>query len=144
MEGHMEVAELLIDKGADENAEDSYNRTPLLLATSDNHKDIAELLIAKGSDLNAQDVYGKTILHHAAAGYDRKEIVKLLIAKAADVNTKDQHDKTPLDDVEAQIWEDDSPEDKTAKKETANLIRKHGGKSGCGRFHSRGSNGWKR
>ena len=47
------------------------------------------------------------------------------------MNTKDQHGKTPLDDVEAQIWEDDSSEDKTAKKETANLIRKHGGKSGA-------------
>jgi cytohesin len=131
LEGHMEVAELLIDKGADMSARDSYNRTPLLLATSDNHKDIAELLIAKGSDVNAQDVDGRTILHHAAAGYGRKEIVKLLIAKVADVNTKDQHGKTPLDDVEAQIWEDDSSEDKTAKKETANLIRKHGGKSGA-------------
>jgi len=131
LEGHMEVAELLIDKGADVNAKDSYNRTPLLLATSDNHKDIAVLLIAKGSDVNAQDVDGRTILHHAAVGYGRKEIVKLLIAKVADVNTKDQYGKTPLDDVEAQIWEDDSPEDKTAKKETANLIRKHGGKSGA-------------
>ncbi len=45
------------------------------------------------------------------------EIVELLIANGADVNAKNNGGKTPLDWA---AW----------KKETANLLRKHGGKTG--------------
>ena len=48
-----------------------------------------------------------------------KEIVELLIAAGADVNVKDVEDITPLDWAIAG--------DKT---ETADLLRKHGGKRG--------------
>ena len=44
------------------------------------------------------------------------EIVELLIANGADVNAKNNCGKTPLD------WA-------AGKKETANLLRKHGGKT---------------
>ncbi len=44
-----------------------------------------------------------------------KEIVELLIAGGTDVNAKDEDGRTPLD------W---------APKETADLLRKHGGKTG--------------
>jgi ankyrin repeat protein len=44
-----------------------------------------------------------------------KEIAELLIAAGADVNTKDDRGDTPLD------WADG---------ETADLLRKHGGKTG--------------
>ena len=92
------------------------------LATFNNHKDIAKLLIAKGSDVNAQDEGGMTILHDAA-GYGHKEVVKLLIAKEADLNAKvlsgKYKDQTPLDiAIELQ------------HPETADLLRKHGGKTG--------------
>jgi ankyrin repeat protein len=43
------------------------------------------------------------------------EVIELLIAKGADVNAKADNGKTPLD------W---------AYGETADLIRKHGGKTG--------------
>ena len=68
----------------------------------------------KGSDVNAKDMNGMTPLHRAAhEGY--KEIVKLLIDKGTDVNAKDKEGDTPLD------WADG---------ETADLLRKHGGKTG--------------
>ena len=120
--GNKEIAELLIAAGVDVNAKYQDGRTPLHLATSNNHKDIAKLLIAKGSDVNAQDEGGRTILHDAT-GYGHKEVVKLLIAKEADLNAKvlsgKYKDQTPLDiAIELQ------------HPETADLLRKHGGKTG--------------
>ena len=45
------------------------------------------------------------------------------------MNAKDDDGDTPLD-LALSAWEDDSPEVKAAKKETADLLRKHGGKTG--------------
>ena len=88
-------------------------RTPLLGAVRKGHKEIAELLIAKGADVNAKTEGGETPLHYAAL-FGQKEIVELLIAKGADVNALIEGG-TPLD---------------LAEDEIADLIRKHGGKTG--------------
>jgi len=125
-EGKKETAELLIAQGADVNAKNEGGETPLNLAST---KEVSELLIAEGADVNAKDDDGMTPLHNAAIE-GHKEIAELLVVKGADVNAKDDDGKTPLDDAE-EVWEDASSEDKAAKKETANLIRKHGGKSGA-------------
>ena len=66
---------------------------------------------------------------HAAARKGLKKVVELLIHEGADVNAKDDDGDTPLD-LALSAWEDDSPEVKAAKKETADLLRKHGGKTG--------------
>ena len=61
---------------------------------------------------------GWTPLHRAAdEGY--KETVELLIAKGADVNAKNKDGETPLDTAIQR-----------KKNETADLLRKHGGKTG--------------
>ena len=66
-----------------------------------------------------KDFAGWTPLHRAAhRGY--KEIVELLLAKGVDVNAKDKEGKTPLD---AAIY--------GKNPQTADLLRKHGGKSGA-------------
>ena len=85
-----------------------------------------------GADVNAKGKYGRTPLHYAASR-GLKKIIELLIAQGADVNTKievgDYKGQTPLDLAE-EVSEDDSPEDKAVKKEIADLLRKHGGKTG--------------
>jgi len=56
-----EIAELLIDNGADVNVKHGLSgETPLHYAAYKGHKEIVELLIAKGADLNARDVDGFT------------------------------------------------------------------------------------
>ena len=88
--------------------------------------------LAAGTDVNAKGVAGWTALQRAA-WYYQIEIVELLIANGADVNAKveagDYKGQTPLDLAE-EVDEDDSPEDKAVKKEIADLLRKHGGKTG--------------
>jgi len=124
--GHKEIVELLIVEGADVNAGDKII-TPLHLAAFHGQPEIAELLIAKGADVNARDSIGGTPLHDAALR-GRKEIAELLIANGADVNAKSDIGETPLDWANMG-YKGEPPEDKAVKKETADLLRKHGGKT---------------
>ena len=114
--GHKEIGELLITKGADVNVKGNRTgSTPLHRAALGDRKEIAELLIAKGADVNANNDVGGTPLH----GAENKEIAELLIAAGADVNAKNDFGSTPLD------WAVGGNH-----KETADLLRKHGGKTG--------------
>ena len=117
-----------LDKGANVNAKNQNGATPLHRAAWFGHKEIVELLIAKGADVNAKDDsqssnYFGTPLHDAI-WENRKEVVELLIGKGADVNAKDVYGATPLDWAE-EVNEADSSELKAAKKEIADLLRKH-------------------
>ena len=73
----------------------------------------------KGVDVNAKmKATGYTPLHEATT-WGHKEIVVLLIAKGADVNVRGFGGMTPLNMA-----------DDEGEKEIADLLRKHGGKTG--------------
>ena len=113
--GNIEAVKQHLDAGTDVNAkDDAYGgQTPLHVAANRGHKEVVELLIDNGADVNAKDRFGFTPLREAA-WYGHKEIVELLIAAGVDVNAKFKDGETPLD------WADG---------ETADLLRKHGGKT---------------
>ncbi len=116
--GNIEAVKQHLAAGTDVNAETRDGVTPLHPAAANGHKEIAELLIAEGADVNAKDdKKGWTpLLIAAVAGH--KETAELLIAKGADVNAKAVTGETPLDSAI-----------KSKNTETANLLRKHGGKT---------------
>ena len=121
--GNIEVVKQHLAAGTDVNAKDKGGRTPLHFATGSDHKKIVELLIDAGADVNAKNNVRRTPLHVAAV-FGEKEIVELLIAKGADVNAKYKDGETPLD-----IATHPNNPNKN-KDETADLLRKHGGKTG--------------
>ena len=117
--GHPEIAKLLLANNADVNVIDTVGQTPLIFAAGRGHTEIVELLIAKGADVNAKTSSEKTPLHIAASG-GHKKVVELLIAEGVDVNAQEKYDgTTPLDLAIA-----------FEHTETADLLRKHGGKTG--------------
>lgn len=67
--GHRDVVEFLLMKGADVDAEDSDMDTPLHYAAGMGHSDVVAVLIAKGADISAEDSQGKTALKWSK-GYD--------------------------------------------------------------------------
>ena len=88
---------------------------PIHVAAESGNIEAVKQHIAAGTDVNAKSGgIGWTLLHHAA---DRKKVAEFLLLKGADVNAKDDNGRTPLDQAKN-------------KPETADLLRKHGGKTG--------------
>ena len=69
-----------------------------------------------------------TSLHLASLG-GHKDAAKMLIDSGALLNTINIHGETPLDTA-LKDFEIDSQKTKLNKNGTANLLRKHGGKTG--------------
>lgn len=114
-EGDIEAVKKHLAAGANKNVRaGKWRDTPLHRAAFWGYTEVVELLINNEVDVNAKDKYGCTPLHDAAE-YSHLEIAEMLINRAPDMNALDNNGDTPLD---------------LANGETANLIRKHGGKTG--------------
>jgi len=88
-----EVADFLIGKGADVNAKDARNFTPLMAARG---LPMVELLISKGADIQAQENLQELTKLHMACRKGDKDVVKFLISKGAEVDRKNSSGQTPL------------------------------------------------
>lgn len=91
-----EVAEYLLENGADVNAQDKGGLIPLHNASSYGHLDIAALLIKHKTVVNATDKWGFTPLHEAAQK-GRTQLCALLLAHGADPYMKNQEGQTPIE-----------------------------------------------
>jgi ankyrin repeat protein len=140
--GNIEAVKQHLAAGTDVDARDRQDKTPLQHAAYWGHKEIVELLIAKNADINAKDEDGRTALDwavsggkkeiadllrkhggkhgtiHSAVGGGDVEAVKEFLVAGADVNAKNNGGETPLD------WAIHFKH-----PETADLLRKHGGKT---------------
>jgi ankyrin repeat protein len=94
-EGHPEIVKFLLEKGADINAGNEYDRTALMSAAIRGQVEIVRLLLDRGADVNAKDLRDNTALIDAAWG-GNPAVLKLLLGKAADVNAKNVHGETAL------------------------------------------------
>lgn len=93
-----EAAQLLLKKGADPNAADTYGMAPLQLAVCCQSVKLSfiEELLQKGADIQYKNpTDGSTALHRAIA-CRADAAATLLIHKGADIHTADHRGTTPL------------------------------------------------
>ena len=93
--GHIEVAKLLIERGADVNALGLDEWTPLHFASRFGHLDVAKWLLDRHADSKSKIWDGWTSLHLAAAN-QHIEIARLLLESDAEVNARSEEGSTPL------------------------------------------------
>jgi ankyrin repeat protein len=81
------MTRMLLEKGADVNAQGGYYGSALQAASARGHNEVVTLLLDKGADVNAQGgQYGNALQLALVRGY--KEVVMLLLDKGADVNAQ--------------------------------------------------------
>lgn len=82
---NLEVAQLLLDAGADVNQAWSEGTTPIFEVTADQYLDLAKLLVSKGANVNMRLTNGLTPLIYAARNR-AANCVDLFIDAGADIN----------------------------------------------------------
>jgi ankyrin repeat protein len=100
LEKQTAIAKLLIDKGADVNAQGYNGDTPLHLAIEMANVEITKILLLKNANVNAKDREGDAPIH-VVLNYTNEnsyELVKLLVTlgKDIDLNARDNNGFTPL------------------------------------------------
>lgn len=93
--GHLDIVQLVVSKGANPNLRDMFGNTALHNACYNGHLDVVQFLASNGSDLEARDNNGVRPLHAACEeGY--LEIAKVLIdLHNVDVNALSYDGRTP-------------------------------------------------
>ncbi|KAJ5477775.1 hypothetical protein N7530_003284 [Penicillium desertorum] len=85
--GHKETVQLLLDQGADVNAQGGWYGNALQAASAGGHKETVKLLLDQGADISAQGgCYGNAL--QAASTRGLKEVVQLLLDQGPDVNAR--------------------------------------------------------
>ncbi len=92
--GSLEAMRLLIDRGADVNAQNAFGSTALMWSVADPAK--VRLLLDHGADVNLTAKSGRTALIIAGFTNPSAEVVRLLLAKGAKVAVIDSRHVTPL------------------------------------------------
>ncbi|KAF7446386.1 ankyrin repeat domain containing protein [Pyrenophora tritici-repentis] len=85
--GHEQVVKMLLDAGADINAQGGNHGNALQAASLRGHKQVVKMLLDKGVDINAQSGNHGNALQAASEG-GHKQVVKMLLDNGADINAQ--------------------------------------------------------
>jgi len=93
--GHAEIARVLLERGADPNAQNNNGWSPLHRASDGGYAEVVRVLIGYGADVSARDAQGWTPLHWASdRGY--VGVTRVLLEHSADPTARDEQGWTPL------------------------------------------------
>lgn len=89
-----DLADFLLERGADLEAKDQFGVTPFIFACYHSPK-MVPYLLGKGSNVKAVYMTGRCALHAAALG-GNTEVLKILLTRGLNVNARTKKGKTPL------------------------------------------------
>ena len=112
LRGHRAVAALLLDAGANVNAESEDGWTPAIYASWQGHLDTLQLLVSRGADIHHRAQYGYSSLLWAAL-HDRLPVCEYLLSLGADLMAASSNNRTALADYGLQAYPRLSPETKS-------------------------------
>ena len=92
--GHIEIARLLLDRGADVNYNDDTGYTALKLAAEEGHLEMVRLLLDAGADMTICGGLDAGNPLHKAAQCGHVAVVRLLLERGADPNAPDMDGET--------------------------------------------------
>jgi ankyrin repeat protein len=80
--GHAEIVAILLQYGAELNARNVTNRTPLMMAAAEGHRDAVAVLLEQGADIAMKDDFQLNALDHARRG-QHEEVFQLMARSPA-------------------------------------------------------------
>jgi cytohesin len=95
LRGQKDVAEVLLDKGAEVNARSKDDLTPLHIAAGTGQLLVMNLLLRAGGEIEARDNKGRTALHFSAIT-GNKSVAERLLAVGAELEVRTPNGGTPL------------------------------------------------
>ena len=101
--GHEKIVQILLDKGADVNAQGGEYGNALQAASYEGRNQVVQMLLDKGADVNAQGgEYGNALYAASYGGHD--QVVQMLLNHNAIVNRKDTQGRTAFHLASAGGW----------------------------------------
>ena len=94
--GHHQIIQYLIEKGADVNFGYKYDYTPLIIASCNGHTEAVKTLVNNNADLELKNEYGETALICATRN-KHYDTVHTLIRAGADIHTTTNLGRTARD-----------------------------------------------
>lgn len=95
MKSQTEMIPFLVESGAEINAEDDENLTPLLIAIKNDEPEQISVLIENGAEIEKRNADGQTPIFFAIENFSGAA-VQTLIDKKADIEAKDTRGRTPF------------------------------------------------
>merc|ERR1719266_22301 len=96
LNGHQDVAEILMRSGCSKDARTKVDKTPLHLAATEGHSCLVDVLLRTGAEVDSKDMLKMTPLHWAVQrGFE--DSVEVLLRYGADVSLENKFGKTPFD-----------------------------------------------
>jgi len=93
--GHVDLARMLVERGADVSAQKKDGSTALHLASRYGRVDLARMLVERGADVSAQNKDGLTALH-LASRYGHVDLARMLIEHSTNMAPQKKDGLTAL------------------------------------------------